>query len=35
MGYVGLPPFFEFSKIYKTIGFDDIDRKNRKIKKNI
>lgn len=26
MGYVGLPLFLEFSKVYKTIGFD-IDRK--------
>ncbi len=35
MGYVGLPLFLEFSKIYKTIGFDIDSKKIERLKKHI
>jgi UDP-N-acetyl-D-galactosamine dehydrogenase len=34
LGYVGLPLFIEFSKFYKTIGFDINRKKLKKIKKD-
>ena len=34
LGYVGLPLFIEFSKFYKTIGFDINKKKLKKIKKD-
>lgn len=33
MGYVGLPLFIEFSKIYKTIDFDIDSKKIERFKK--
>lgn len=35
MGYVGLPLFLEFSKIYKTIDFDIYSKKIERLKKYI
>ena len=34
LGYVGLPLLVEFSKFYKTIGFDTDELKLKRIKKN-